>query len=498
MARRCEGHPSSGAMGRRQIKMALTAAVAVLSALALSAQSPIPLRGGGAGGRQGGQGARGGGPPEASNLPAAPTAAPLASISAEITGPGPMFESLMELKSGDNMAHFKYDAKEYFVSGTANGQPYKTRIVIRKPTEAGRFSGLVLAESMHPSGNAWMFHFTHRYSMSEGHVGLDILTSTQEPFVEFNGERYKELRVSAGQAPEILAQVGALIKSKQSPIAALPIRKMVLAGTSASAAVVINYLPAHTVLRLGDMSPIYDGFMPTSNGATIPLQMTVGGTARPIDVPIVHVPTMTEVSSANVTARQDSDTPGNQYRVYEFPGMAHIDSRDAAAYYPNPCKLPISRFPMAAYMSVALNHLWKWIDKGTIPPRAERILIDRNEANDGSLMALDEFGNARGGIRNPYVDLPVKKYAVRNSGAVPPVPNAHPFVASRPPEAQAQLCGLAGYEEPLTAAQLKKLYKDPADYRSRVAKRYDELTKQGWALPIYREIVLADAAAVNF
>ena len=36
-----------------------------------------------------------------------------------------------------------------------------------------------------------MFHFTHRYSMTSGHIGLDILTSTHLPFVEFNQERYK-------------------------------------------------------------------------------------------------------------------------------------------------------------------------------------------------------------------------------------------------------------------------------------------------------------------
>ena len=38
---------------------------------------------------------------------------------------------------------------------------------------------------------------------------------------------------------------------------------------------------------------------------------------------------------------------------------------------------------------------------------------------------------------------------------------------------------------PLTAAQLKKLYKDPKTYRARVEKRLDELTKQGWSLPVY-------------
>src|SRR5688500_16849439 len=376
---------------RRRVQSFFSVTIAFLAVVTLAAQTPIPTQGGRgqAGGRQGGQGQGRGVAAQPSTLPAAPVAAPLPSISAEVAGPGKMFESLMELKPGDDMAHFKYEAKEYIVSGTANGQPYRTRIVIRKPIDAAKFSGLVLAESMHPSGNAWMFHFTHRYSMDAGHVALDVLTSTHEPFVEFNPERYKGFQVLPGQASEILAQVGALVRSKQSPIAALPIRKMVLAGTSASAGVLVNYLPAHMVLRLPDMKPIYDGFLPTSTGATI----------QRVDVPMIQVPTMTEVAGGAPTARQDGDEPGNQFRVYEFAGMAHIDSRDAVAYYPNPCRLPISRYPMAAYMSVALDHLWRWVDKGSVPPRAERILIDRNESNDGSVMALDEYGNARGGIR---------------------------------------------------------------------------------------------------
>ena len=178
--------------------IALTVMTLLLTTL-LGAQSPIPVRGGGAG-RQGGQGQRGGGAFDASALPSSPTATALPTITAPVTGPGPMFESLMALPAGDDMAHFGYEASEYFVSGTAAGQPYTTRIVIRKPRDPARVSGLVLAESMHPSGNAWMFHFTHRYSMSEGHIGLDVLTSTHEPFVEFNEPRYRNLRVSAGQA----------------------------------------------------------------------------------------------------------------------------------------------------------------------------------------------------------------------------------------------------------------------------------------------------------
>ncbi len=133
-----------------------------------------------------------------------------------------------------------------------------------------------------------------------------------------------------------------------------------------------------------------------------------------------------------------------------------------------------------------------------MPPHAPRILVDRDVTNDGSIMALDQYGNARGGIRNPYVDVPVKRYAVRNEGAVPPIKNAHPFVAVRGEAAQAQLCGLAGYEMPLTTAQLKSLYKSKKDYVAKVERSYDALAKQGWALPVYRDIVLADAQAAEF
>jgi Alpha/beta hydrolase domain len=475
---------------RLTLTITIAALALVVSVRTTFAQLPIPVQGQ-RGSEPAQQGQRGRGPRGQQEQPRdpSPVVAPVATASAEVVGPGKFYETLMELKPGDDLAHFGYVTKEYFVSGTANGRPYKTRIVIRKPADDSKFSGLVLAESMHPSGNPWMFHFTHTYSMTEGHIGLEILTSATQGFAEFNRERYKDLSVADGQAGEIIAQVGALIKSKRNdnPLAGLAIRKMILTGSSASAGVVVNYLPTHMVQRLAGMKPIYDGFMPTSNGATL----------RLVDVPMIQVPTMRETMNG-ATTRPDGDVPGNQFRVYEFAGMAHIDSRDAAAYYPDPCKLPISRFPLAAYMSVALNHLWQWLDKGTVPPHADRIYMDYNTDGDDSLMALDELGNVKGGIRTTYVDVPTSKIGVPNSGAEPPIKNPHPFIAARGEAAQNQLCSLANYQIAFTKAQLKKLYKDKKDYQVKVQQRYDELMKQGWALPVYRSVVLGDAAKVDF
>jgi hypothetical protein len=423
-------------------------------------------------------------------LPADPVAAPLAAASAAVSGPGELFPSLMPLPRGDDLAHFRYETREYFVSGTANGRPYRTRMVVRMPADATRFSGVVLAESMHPSGNAWMFHFTHTYTMTSGHAGVEILTSDPMPFVEFNPARYGEIRVAPDQAPEILAQAGALLRSARSdnPLGGTRVRRLILAGTSASAGVLINYLPAHTVLRLADLKPIYDGFLPTSNGTNI----------RQVDVPMIQVPTTTEAARGVVPTRQDGDAPGDQFRVYEFPGMPHLDSRHVAAFQPNPCKHPVTLFPMGAYMSVALHHLVEWVDKGIAPPRADRILVDRNTFEDGSLMALDEHGNPRGGIRSPYVDVPAVSYGFPNVGAVPPTPNTVPWVALRGETGIDQLCRNLGYEIAMAPEKLRQMHGSTQNYVSKVRQRVDDLTRAGWSLPLYRELILADAEKVRF
>ena len=79
-----------------------------------------------------------------------------------------------------------------------------------------------------------------------------------------------------------------------------------------------------------------------------------------------------------------------------------------------------------------------WIAKGKTPPHAPPIEVDQNTANDGSFLALDEFGNAKGGIRNVWVDVPAATNGVMGKGKTP---------------AQDRLCLLAGTKVPLTSAR---------------------------------------------
>ena len=222
-----------------------------------------------------------------------------------------------------------------------------------------KFSGLVLAESMHVSGAAHMFEFVSGYLMDSGHAAVEIVTTSPQQFVAFNAARYNGMKIEDGQQNEIIAQVGALIRSAKGPLGNR-VRKMVMGGTSMSAGTLINYLPAHMVFRTPEMTRIFDGFMPTSNGSTI----------REIDVPMIHMPTMHEVET-NVTRRQDGDEPGKQYRLYEFAAIGHVDSRDNVRLLPNPCAKPLSTFLTQAYFAVSLHHLLQWVDKGVVPPRAQ-------------------------------------------------------------------------------------------------------------------------------
>jgi hypothetical protein len=133
-----------------------------------------------------------------------------------------------------------------------------------------------------------------------------------------------------------------------------------------------------------------------------------------------------------------------------------------------------------------------------VPPRAPRILLDRDTSNDGSTMALDAQGNPLGGIRNPYVDVPFAKYAPVNTAAEPVIANPSQYVKANGLQGAQIMCRLSAYQEPFSAAKLRELYGSQREYVRKFEARLDELEKQGWSLPVYRDVLVADARKVQF
>src|SRR2546427_12533722 len=103
------------------VTVSLAAAAVAISVMTTFGQLPIPIQGqrGGQGQGQrgqGGQGQRGQQPAQPQDPP--PVVSAIATASAEVKGPGKFYETLMELKPSDDLAHFNYVTKEYFVTGT--------------------------------------------------------------------------------------------------------------------------------------------------------------------------------------------------------------------------------------------------------------------------------------------------------------------------------------------------------------------------------------------
>jgi hypothetical protein len=389
-------------------------------------------------------------------------------VEGPITGPGPMHPGIRPGPEGTNLEDFDYVTEEYFVSGTAAGAPYKTRMLIRKPRNPQKFSGMVVGEPTHRGGNALICQYARFGIGQRGHTCMTVaarrinLTNPATAgagLYEFNLERYGSLQVSDSQTNQIVAQVGRLMR--QDPA----VHTLILSGTSDSSGATRTYMSSasqldHAELRMPDGGPIYQGFFVTS---------TLGNAIVPItDVPTIQMPSQSEVhDQANATQggvlvgvqyrRPDSDVPGNQFRIYEVAGMSHNDARENPAFFG--CTNPLSHFPHGALTFMGLQHLLDWASHGTIPPRASYMETSTVRAND-TRVVLDQFGNAKGGVRSPYLDVPIFTFHIPNTGP--------------------GLCSQTGWPTALPQDVLDELYGNYGQYVSKVEHRLKELVDEGW------------------
>ena len=401
---------------------------------------------------------------------------PMPTVTGPVTAPGSMYPSppISIVPTAVKVEDFPYVTEEYFVSGTAAGAPYTTRMIVRRPQNETAFSGTVVAEAQHAGGRSLIFEWSRVSILTRNHVFAEIVHSPAniQQLKAFNAERYAPLAIAMGQSNEIIAQFGRLLKRGSGPLAGYNVKRVTLMGTSASSQTVRNYLGVHADMRMPDGGPIFDGYLLTS---------TLGNTPLPIvDVPMIQMPTQTEVTmyaeQGNGYRRPDSDAPGNRFRLYEVAGMPHNNSRENPGFLNDPCTLPVTDFPAGAFTALGLNYLIAWIADGKAPPHAPPIAVENK------MVSVDEHGNAKGGVRNVFVDVPLAANGVMGKGKTP---------------AQDRLCLLAGTKVRLPDATLKNLYRNTADYEDRVNKRLDALVKEGWFLPEYVDDARKDAAAIR-
>ena len=116
------------------------------------------------------------------------------------------------------------------------------------------------------------------------------------------------------------------------------------------------------------------------------------------------------------------------------------------------------------------------VTAGDEPPVAPRIELATKSANGRlAVIARDQHGNARGGIRTPFVEVPVSAL----SGD--PVPGGPP------------LCGSFGSTTPFDAATLALLYPDHESYVRAVIASTEATLDAGFILRPEADVMIAAA-----
>ena len=281
-----------------------------------------------------------------------------------------------------NLSSYGYVEEEYFVSGTVDGRPYTTSILLRKPGTPAKFSGLVVVEMLHYQGNTPFWSIYRERLMSDGHAWL-MVASQRSPLEKYvrpsNAVRYTSLQIpevgSAQSNPlvsgpqesisqAIVTQVGALLKSKPSDTSLVgkTIEHLIMAGVSQTGVATLHYIQeSHAKARMANGKPIYDGYFPAEALVPEPISASDAAIIHAVgegDFPLFVAPDQ----RFNFPHRADSDAPLDRFREYEFPAGSHLPTRavtDARMIIGKPLAPgeQLSQFPISAFYYAAFANL---------------------------------------------------------------------------------------------------------------------------------------------
>ncbi len=407
--------------------------------------------------------------------------------------------------------------------------PYVTRLVIARPQDDRKFNGTVVVEWLNVGGGRdvpshWIAAHRELTRKGYGYVGVSaqqggidggngVQGTHTAPLKLLDPQRYGRLmHPGDAYAFDIFTQVGRLLKTPDAAgfFPGLKIEHLLAVGESQSALFLVTYVNA-----IDPMAALYDGFLIhsrfarpgpldgssvfTNPHAEAPARARLRSDNR---VPVLSILTENDVVGISeqglrvvgyATVRQPD---GERARSWEIAGTAHADNYNFIIGFIDSGKLPVGQLaqlwgPARAVLSThfdtpmnsnpahhyvamaALSALNQWVSRGIAPAASPLIAL---ESGSDSKAQRDVHGNAVGGIRTPWVDVPVAAYSgVGNSGN---------------PQAL-----LAGTTVPFDAQKLAQLYPGGrSDYMAKFSAALDATIKDGFVLPDDREEILQLAA----
>jgi hypothetical protein len=448
-----------------------------------------------------------------------------------------------------------YDWKEDGSITILSNGPYTNRILVRKPIKPSKASGAVVVELLNASNgydasSGWASLGDLTISRGDVWVGITIKPFTVAALKRFNPVRYAPLSWASPQPmPEgckltpdysadteegltwdMLSQLGALLKSKdaKNPLAGYGAKYVYMTGISQSGMNMLTYINAgfHDKATLDTGKPVYDGYlMDTGHGRIKPINQCAPspplGTPRAAfrgPVPFIIIAAQSDFNAFDAlkNRRPDSDVTGDQFRLYEVTGSTH-SQLDRAAFVSTQedITLALGRpAPPAGYVGVeqppndfsrkyivraAYVNLDQWVRKGIPAPKAERIeVINPNVPEPGMFpprfgtVVVDIFGNAKGGVRSPAVDVPTATYMSWCTVVDTKAPSGTSSAPTGPTKNW-----LLGFKVPFTNDQLKGIYVTHDRYVKQVSKSVDKFVKDRWILPTDGLKIKEEAARSN-
>ena len=375
------------------------------------------------------------------------------------------------LASDYDLAGNGYVEEEYFISGTAtryattgtstatvlsSGHPYQTRIVVRRPTSAEKFNGVVIAEWYNVS-NQWDqevdWFQSHEHLIKNGYAWVGI--SAQRAGVHsatglraWSPTRYGSLDVTAGGtiindslSYDIFSQGVKAIRSPAGldPLGSLNPEYVIATGHSQSA---------------GRLATYYNSIQPLSNILDAVVLHGGGGILRTdLSTPVFRINSEGDIASGILSAAARAQADSSVLRAWEVAGASHGDWKLITDYgrlrirdigsapggypgTPNTCTLPsLSRIPQHMVQNAVYDHTVHWVAYGVQPPSAAKIQMTTTTP---PAVARDSLGISLGGIRLAQQEAPLRVNSGVNTGP--------------------GFCFLDGSSVPLTDAQLAALY----------------------------------------
>jgi hypothetical protein len=447
---------------------------------------------------------------------------------------------------GFNKASWRED--EYFMSGEASvytekndgkpepifsSAPYTTRLIIRRPADAARFSGNVVIEILNASDNIdidrmWVNSWPFFMRNGDIYIGITSKGHVVNSLLKFDKERYEPINWSnplpdrkppqdapaagpfrflpqfeSGLFWDILIDLADLLRSNspENPIRDCPNRYLYLTGWSQSGSYIARVLKSF--YRPDKL--LFDGYLSAGSGAgAAPINAYEGGpgmfgtgklpmgSMMGAKEPVIAVNTESENRMANWYG--DFDDPLFKFRTYQIAGSSHDTKYNLLDYYGEKGLAELDRigvknayygvdgdpldYPCEVIFNAAFYHLYKWARDGIPAPRGPKIetkiVFGASTDPFGGYADnhKDAFGNCRGGIRTPAIDYPTGKYtsfSVTADGTVNP---------------------MFGKVNPFPRELLKFLYGSLDNYHRLVAESAGEAISRGFILREDRDVFI--------